>query len=100
MSKSVQGQQQESQPSTSTDDAKYSVAAMHSDSLLPNSCKLYPNTITVVESALRFDPAASRRAVDIICDGTDDDDDQMQSSKGQKIDRFCYPINIALTEYV
>jgi hypothetical protein len=65
---------------------------MDYNSLLHNSCKLYPTTITIVESALRFDPEGIRRKVSIVCERNMGG----QTSKLQAVERYVYPINIAL----
>ncbi|KAL7566242.1 hypothetical protein ACA910_011305 [Epithemia clementina (nom. ined.)] len=46
--------------------ARRNFATMNSDSLLHNSCKLYPKTLVVLESALAFDPDAIRRSVPLL----------------------------------
>jgi hypothetical protein len=73
------------------------------ESLLHNSCKLYPTTRTVVESALQFDSDAIRRNVPVICTGSDEGGDtndaaieKEASKKWIALERYGYPINIAL----
>lgn len=55
------------------------------DSLLHDACRLFPNSDTVVETALRMDPDAVRRSV--IFTGDKDRDNHI----------YGYPINLALT---
>lgn len=74
---------------------KFAIASMDSDSLVHNSCKLYPTTLTVVESALRFDPPAIRRRIPLVC-GRVDDDEKESSRKRKRPLHYCYPINIAI----
>lgn len=61
---------------------------MGAESLLHQSCRLYPTTDAVVESALRIDPAAIRRAVATTVD-------EGVTKKATNI--YGYPINVALT---
>jgi hypothetical protein len=58
---------------------------MDGGSLLHQSCRLYPKTAAVVESALRIDPNAIRKAVPVA------------SEKGQARKGYGYPINLAIT---
>ena len=52
--------------------ARRNSATMNSDSLLHNSCKLYPKTLVVLESALAFDPEAIRRSVPLLVGNQED----------------------------
>jgi hypothetical protein len=61
---------------------------METESLLHQSCRLYPTTDAVVESALRIDPDAVRRAVATAVE-------QGDSKKPGNV--YGYPINVALT---
>ena len=61
---------------------------METESLLHQSCRLYPTTDAVVESALRIDPDAVRRAVATAVE-------QGNSQKPGNV--YGYPINVALT---
>jgi hypothetical protein len=58
------------------------------ESLLHQSCRLYPTTDAIVESALRMDPDAVRRAVATTVDA---------SSTKKSANVYGYPINVALT---
>jgi hypothetical protein len=101
----------------SANDAKFSAAILDSHSLLHNSCKLYPDTTSVVESALRMDPDAIRRAIPMVCNagvsihGRDNNTTATTTTKETKAnelqrgncslkqrahERYEYPINIAL----
>jgi hypothetical protein len=51
----------------SVDTSSTAIDTMQADSLLHNSCKLYPHTPSVIESALQFDPDAIRRPVPMVC---------------------------------
>lgn len=81
---------------------KYKAASMDQLSLLHNSCKLYPDTVMVVESALRMDPDAIRRPVPMVCNPGSNNaaeggiDQTAASRKRRALERFSYPINIAL----
>jgi Ankyrin repeats (many copies) len=55
------------------------------ETLLHQSCRLYPTTNAVVESALRVDPDAVRRPV------------ATSTGSGQSKNMYGYPINVALT---
>jgi len=70
--------------------------SMSADSLLHNSCKLYPNSLEIVRSALQFDPGAIRRAV--LVESTQEETScTEQLSKKQKVSNgFSYPVNIAI----
>jgi hypothetical protein len=57
-------------------------------SLLHQSCRLYPTTAPVVESALRIDPEAIRRAVPVTLETG-------QTKKSQNV--YGYPVNVAMT---
>ena len=61
---------------------------MEMSSLLHQSCRLYPKTSAVVESALRIDPDSVRRAIPVKAE-------QGQSKKSQNV--YGYPVNVALT---
>ena len=61
---------------------------METSSLLHQSCRLYPTTSAVVESALRIDPDAVRRAVPVTVE-------KGQAKKAQNL--YGYPVNVALT---
>jgi hypothetical protein len=61
---------------------------MDASSLLHQSCRLYPTTAAVVESALRIDPDAVRQAVPVTVENG-------QSKKPQNI--YGYPVNVAIT---
>jgi len=60
------------------------------ESLLHEACRLFPNSDTVVETALRVDPDAVRRSVIY----TNQDGDP---SGQTKVSMYGYPINVALT---
>ena len=76
--------------------ARIEAPSMDSDSLLHNSCKLYPETFGIVESALQLDPAAIRRRIPVVCNRMEDGDSSQRTSM-RKQDTYHYPINIALT---
>jgi hypothetical protein len=61
---------------------------IETSSLLHQSCRLYPTTAAVVESALRIDPDAVRKAVPITLE-------KGSSKKAQNI--YGYPVNVAMT---
>lgn len=61
--------------------------SIDTSSLLHQSCRLYPTTSAVVESALRIDPEAVRRAVPVTLE-------KGQSKKSLNV--YGYPVNIAL----
>jgi hypothetical protein len=61
-------------------------------SLLHQSCRLYPTTAAVVESALRIDPDAVRRAVAVTSQQMNQG--AAKTKKPQEI--YAYPINIAI----
>lgn len=61
---------------------------IQTESLLHQSCRLYPTTDAVVESALRIDPDAIRRAVPTTVD---------HGSLKKANNVYGYPINVALT---
>jgi hypothetical protein len=61
---------------------------MGAESLLHQSCRLYPTTDAVVESALRIDPAAVRRTVPTTVD---------QGATNKSTNTYGYPINVALS---
>ena len=90
-------------------------------SLLHHSCKLYPTTLAVVESALQLDPDSIRRAVSTSCSqtcasGMDDETTKgdksgskptsaatrpifqigRRPSKRSRAESYSYPVNIAL----
>jgi len=89
-------------------------AGMPSSSLLHNSCKLYPDTPAVVESALRMDPGAIRRYIPTRCgddvsagnrsisvdsigsSGIAATSGDGNSQTRRSDDMYGYPINIAL----
>ena len=72
-------------------------SSMSRDTLLHNSCKLYPTTVDIVRSALGFDPEAIRRAIPMLVDSTTPASSSEPLVKKQKlIDSYAYPINIAL----
>jgi Ankyrin repeats (many copies) len=58
---------------------------MDGASLLHQSCRLYPRTAAVVESALRMDPMGIRKAVPVA------------SEEGQVRKGYGYPVNLAIT---
>jgi hypothetical protein len=60
---------------------------MGAESLLHQSCRLYPTTDAVVESALRIDPAAVRRTVPTTVD---------HGAANKATNIYGYPINVAL----
>jgi hypothetical protein len=68
------------------------IESMDSDSLLHNSCKLYPETFGVVESALQLDPQAIRRPVPTVCCSIA----SLERSGLTPRETYSYPINIAL----
>lgn len=51
------------------DEMSFKVNITQADALLHNSCRLYPNTPSVVESALQLDKEAIRRPVPVKCIG-------------------------------
>ena len=59
--------------------------------LLHQSCRLYPTTAPVVESALRIDPGAVRRPVAVQAESGG------QAKKSQKQNVYGYPVNVAMT---
>ena len=61
------------------------------ESLLHEACRLFPNSDTVVETALRVDPDAVRRSVIYTKDQGGD------PSRQTKVSMYGYPINLALT---
>jgi hypothetical protein len=61
---------------------------MGTESLLHQSCRLYPTTDAVVESALRIDPAAVRRTVPTTVD---------LGAMNKVTNIYGYPINVALS---
>jgi hypothetical protein len=68
-------------------------------SLLHQSCRLYPTTAAVVESALRIDPDAVRRPVGVTTEPKNYNNlankhKQQHSTKPQEI--YAYPLNIAI----
>lgn len=67
---------------------------MDADSLLHNSCKLYPDTFDIVEGAVQLDPEAIRRKIPIVCTQLKDETDKSAALRAPA--KFCYPINIAL----
>jgi hypothetical protein len=72
--------------------AKMQIAAMDTDSLLHNSCKLYPQDYEIVESALQLDPDAIRRSIPISCaKGTPSTLVRISPPK-----KYSFPINIAI----
>jgi hypothetical protein len=50
-------------------------------SLLHNSCKLYPDTLFIVESALRMDPNSIRQKVNVTSTATSSVDEAIEASK-------------------
>eukprot|EP00977_Amphora_coffeiformis_P022374 scaffold10856_cov229-Amphora_coffeaeformis.AAC.25 len=67
------------------------------DSLLHNSCKLYPTTLAIVKSALQFDPEAIRRAVRVETNVEDTSCTEPLLKKQKLNGRFAYPVNIAMS---
>lgn len=63
-------------------------------SLLHQSCRLYPTTAAVVESALRIDPDAVRRAVAVSSPAPKNHHHLHKPNKPHEI--YAYPINIAI----
>lgn len=61
------------------------------ESLLHDACRLFPNSDTVIETALRVDPDAVRRPV------ISTSDQNREASKRSNTCIFGYPINLALT---
>ncbi|GKY99582.1 hypothetical protein MPSEU_000912500 [Mayamaea pseudoterrestris] len=103
----------------SASNPKLLFASMDGSSLLHNSCKLYPDTVAVVESAIAMDPEAVRRPISIVCcmkgvggDTTSESsfegatsamsasssssENKNQTRKQRAQERFHYPLNIAL----
>lgn len=76
--------------------ARMQIAAMDSDSLLHNSCKLYPQTFCIVESALQLDPEAIRRRFPLVCEEFRDCASATETTERVGRQKYCYPINIAL----
>ena len=64
--------------------ARRNSAVMSSDSLLHNSCKLYPKTLVVLESALAFDPEAIRRSVPLIVGSPSESNKEGEDTKEQE----------------
>jgi len=64
---------------------------MTAESLLHEACRLFPNSDTVVETALRVDPDAVRRSV--VFTGDQDGEKSQMTNSGT----YGYPINLALT---
>jgi hypothetical protein len=75
---------------------KFTIASMDPLSLLHNSCKLYPDTIEVIESALQLDEGAIRRPISIVCSGPPSKEERNRVSYRRTLERFSYPVNIAL----
>lgn len=76
---------------------------MDISSLLHNSCKLYHDTLGIVESAYHMDPDAIRRPVPIDCNPSnqykkgEDEVKKFSILKRTPVDhKYSYPINIAL----
>jgi hypothetical protein len=74
---------------------------MDTNSLLHNSCKLYPEVFAVIESALSMDPGAIRRPISIVCNTKETDEEEEEEimdagNKRRKQERYAYPVNIAL----
>ena len=88
----------QSQPTKTDNSAVSTSLSMSVDSLLHNSCKLYPTNVDIVRSALLFDPEAIRRQVHV----TPAPDAAIRTAeqpttKRPKLEQHCvYPINIAL----
>lgn len=79
------------------------------DALLHNSCKLYPDTCAIVESALQMDPDAIRRPIPIDCSdeklttiiaptnhNNKDGGGGSSNKRRALLEQYSYPINIAL----
>ena len=62
-----------------------SAATMTTDSLFHNSCKLYPKTLVVLESALAFDPQAIRRPVPLLVGGDDENTSSKEGSNSAAV---------------
>lgn len=69
----------------SSPDTMMQVNSIDSNSLLHQSCRLYPTTAAVVESALRIDPDSVRKAVPV------------PMERGQAKNTCGYPVNVAIT---
>lgn len=82
--------------SSSSTNQSSNAASMDAASLLHNSCKLYPDTLMVVESALQMDPQAIRRRIPTVCSATEKNSKQQRCRKRAATERFAFPINIAL----
>jgi hypothetical protein len=74
--------------------AKMQIAAMDTDSLLHNSCKLYPQDYEIVESALQLDPNAIRRSIPISC--AKGNAPTLPSHVRIPPKKYSFPINIAI----
>lgn len=66
-------------------DTMMQMNSIDSNSLLHQSCRLYPTTAAVVESALRIDPDSVRKAVPV------------PMERGQAKNTCGYPVNVAIT---
>lgn len=82
--------------STSSSTPGSPVLCMPVDSLLHNSCKLYPTTFEIVQSALQFDPDAIRRTVLVESNQKADASVEPLAKKQKLSDCFSYPVNIAI----
>jgi hypothetical protein len=69
--------------------------AIETSSLLHQSCRLYPTTAAVVESALRIDPDAVRKAIPITLEKGSIISGSGGGKKAQNI--YGYPVNVAMT---
>lgn len=90
------------QPATQAPGGNDTTADDESLSLLHNSCKHFPTTISVVQSALSMDPQAIRRRVPTAC-GSNETSSTSSTSKRRRSGTskmleatYCYPINIAI----
>ena len=70
--------------------------SMSVDSLLHNSCKLYPSTLEIVKSALQFDPKAIRRAVLVEASQEETPCAEPLLKQRKLVGGFSYPVNIAI----
>lgn len=87
-------------PRSAKGDEPEVMSSMDTASLLHNACKLYPETLAVVESALQMDPGAIRRKILMVCAKSTDNGPEERTAdfyrKRQALEKYYYPFNIAL----